>query len=166
LVNLLEPAGLINIGLYSKIGRRHITQARNFCHAKGFKPDTEGIRLSRQMIYTQASRHPIKDVLNMHDFFSLSECRDLIFHAQETCYDLSEIMNMLDKAGLQFIGFESANPTIKSKFQNRYPGNSSMTDIRLWRQFEQENPDTFKEMYVFWCQKLPHKPTFNQKLVK
>ena len=42
----------------------------------------------------------------MPDFFSTSECRDLLFHVQEHRLTLSQIESFLAEFGLHFVGFE------------------------------------------------------------
>ena len=40
------------------------------------------------------------------DFFSTSECRDLLFHCQEHRFTLPQISAFLAESGLAFLGFE------------------------------------------------------------
>jgi hypothetical protein len=40
------------------------------------------------------------------DFFTMSECRDLLFHVQEHRHRLPEIARFIDDIDLQFLGFE------------------------------------------------------------
>jgi len=50
LVTLLEPAGLMRIGLYSELGRRHVARARELIAAEGCDATPAGIRRLRAAI--------------------------------------------------------------------------------------------------------------------
>lgn len=150
--SLLRPNGLMNLGFYSKLARRAVYAARNHYQADTGLPDLDGIRHARAEILTMPDGHPVHPVVNFRDFYSLSECRDLLFHTQEHSYRLEEIKDMLALNGLKFIGFEFPTPRIKLDYKREYPEDLSCTDFSLWDKFEQRHPDTFSGMYVFWCQ--------------
>ena len=86
------------------------------------------------------------------DFFSISECRDLLFHVQEHCMRLPDIKAFLAKQGLTFLGFELAEAVARG-YAARFPADAAMTDLDCWHQFETANPHTFRGMYEFWVQK-------------
>jgi hypothetical protein len=88
----------------------------------------------------------------MPDFFSTSECRDLIFHVQEHCLTLDQIEAFLSETGLQFLGFE-LDPQILHEYRTRFTGDPAAINLRNWARFEADNPDTFAGMYQFWIQK-------------
>jgi hypothetical protein len=88
------------------------------------------------------------------DFFSLSECRDLLFHVQEHRFTLPQIKTLLAANGLRIIGFEHDAAT-REKYRARFPADEATIDLDLWHAFEQDNPDTFRGMYQFWVQKEP-----------
>jgi hypothetical protein len=93
----------------------------------------------------------MKSVANYADFFSTSECRDLLFHVQEHHLTLPEIDSFLSRHNLHFIGFELA-PGIAANYRYRFPEDRSMTKLASWQVFETENPITFASMYQFWIQ--------------
>ena len=95
---------------------------------------------------------PHRNVAKFHDFFSTSECRDLLFHVQEHRHTLPQIKEFLAAQNLRFIGFE-LNQESQQRYRARFPGDRSMTDLDCWNAFEQEQPGTFATMYQFWCQK-------------
>ena len=82
------------------------------------------------------------------DFNSLSECRDLLFHVQETSYDLLEIDNLLSQAGLLFDGF-FIDQSVSKVFSEQYDQTSDLKNLSKWAQFEQSYPNTFAGMYQF-----------------
>jgi hypothetical protein len=91
-------------------------------------------------------------VADYADFFSTSECRDLLFHVQEHQLTLPEIEAFLRRHSLQFLGFELA-PGIAANYRLRFPEDRSMSNLASWQTFETENPSTFASMYQFWMQK-------------
>ena len=38
-------------------------------------------------------------------------------------------------------------------YRARFPNDVAATDLSNWHAFEEDNPDTFIEMYQFWVQK-------------
>ena len=89
---------------------------------------------------------------NIPDFYSTSECRDLLFHVQEHRLTLNQIESFLAECGLHFIGFE-LDPRVLHQYQLRFTDDPSCTNLRNWTRFEADNPDTFAGMYQFWIQK-------------
>jgi hypothetical protein len=86
------------------------------------------------------------------DFYSTSECRDLLFHVQEHRLTLGQIESFLAEFGLHLIGFE-LDPRVIRRYRESFADDRSGTNLRNWTQFEVENPDTFAGMYRFWIQK-------------
>jgi hypothetical protein len=86
------------------------------------------------------------------DFFSASECRDMLFHVQEWQMSLPEIARFLGESNVEFLGFVTDAKVIH-KFKIRFPQDETAGDLALWNVFENENPDTFVGMYQFWIRK-------------
>jgi hypothetical protein len=57
---------------------------------------------------------------------------------------------MLQRLGLSFLGLEVSRKTAAA-FHQLFPA-SAGNDLAEWDEFEQHHPDSFLEMYVFWCQ--------------
>jgi hypothetical protein len=93
-----------------------------------------------------------KDVANYLDFFSTSECRDMLFHVQERQMTLPEIARFLDENNVDFLGF-TADAGIIERFKARFPQDRTASNLALWHVSETENPDTFAGMYQFWVRK-------------
>ena len=89
--------------------------------------------------------------MRVKDFFSTSECRDLLFHVQEHRLTLPQIAGFLAESGLTFLGFDLGEQE-REKYRARFPDDSAMTDLACWHEFERANPDTFMGMYQFWAQ--------------
>ena len=87
------------------------------------------------------------------DFFSTSELRDLLFHAQEHTFTLIEIKNMLNELDLVFCGFETVDEKTKEAVSAGGGGPESLLSLDAWHNFEQSNPHYFSGMYTFWVQR-------------
>ncbi len=149
LVSMLRPGGLMHIGLYSKIAREQIRAARAYFAGEGRRPTLEEIRRCRRELLDM----PMKSVAGYADYFSISECRDLLFHVQEHQLTLAEIASFLREHKLNFIGFELAPQTL-ANYRLRFPRDNAMTDLNAWETFEAQNPATFAGMYQFWVQHM------------
>jgi SAM-dependent methyltransferase len=156
LVNLLRPGGLMNIGLYSEIGRQDIIAGRSLIAEKGYSTSPEDIRRCRQDIIAMAEDgdNEMAKICNRYDFFSLSVCRDLLFHIQEHRFTLPQILAALQALKLKFLGFEMQGQGVLRKFRTSHPSRRALTSLSLWHKFELKNPDTFQGMYQFWCRKM------------
>ena len=157
LLSLLRPGGIMLLGFYSEVARRDIVAARNFIAAGGYPSTPAGIRRCRQDLFETADDVPLKKVTLMADFFSLSGCRDLLFHVQEHRLTPGQIETFLAEHGLQLLGFE-IDPQTRQAYATQFPDDPAMTDLARWHRYELDNPYTFLGMYNFWVQKRIHPP--------
>ena len=148
LLSLLRSGGFMNVGLYSKTGRQLVQRGREFVAEKGYRATADDIRRLRQDLVAT----PLSDLWKWGDYFSTSECRDLLFHVQEHQTTIPEIESFLGEHNLSFIGFH-VMPQIADAYRRRFPSDISLTDLSCWNAFEAENPYTFASMYQFWVQK-------------
>ena len=90
LVDILRIGGLMKIGLYSNVARQHIIEARGQIARKKYTGSSDDIRRYRGEILNadRQSDSEIIKVLDSSDFYSLSACRDLLFHVQEHQFTL------------------------------------------------------------------------------
>ncbi|MBU4132594.1 MAG: tetratricopeptide repeat protein [Proteobacteria bacterium] len=155
LVAKLHAGGLMKIGLYSNIARQGIVEAIRQITKKEYTSSPGDIRRYREELINMDLNpdSEISKIIGYSDFYSLSECRDLLFHVQEHRFTLPQIEEALSGLGLNFLGFEMKQSLVRSKFIERYPEKDALLSLPLWHQFELENPDTFLEMYQFWVQK-------------
>ena len=157
LVNCLKPGGLMRIGLYSELARRHIVKLREEIRDAGIGSKDFEMKLFRlNMIESEKKQY--KDIQNFNDFYSLSEFRDLLFHVQEHRFTIPQIKRCLSDLGLKFCGFESEN--IISQFKLTNINKKDTYNLDKWHVFEEANPRAFVGMYEFWCQKIEKKETF------
>ena len=146
----------MKIGLYSEIARQHIVSGRSMIAVEGFTTSFEDIRRCRQKIIAMAEEGntAMQKVCESTDFYSLSTCRDLLFHLQEHRFTLPQIEAALESLKLEFLGFEIKNQSAMRKFKEIYPKESALTSLPQWHKFEQNHPDMFRGMYQFWCRKI------------
>jgi Tfp pilus assembly protein PilF/SAM-dependent methyltransferase len=150
LLSLLRPGGFMSIGLYSAIARADVRATRAFITERGYGQSADDIRRCRQEIMALPDGTPLKNVARYPDFFSTSECRDLLFHVEEHQLTVPEIAKFLAEHRLAFIGFAAE---AEHDYRRRFPQDAVMTDLANWHQFETENPFAFVGMYQFWVQK-------------
>jgi hypothetical protein len=75
---------------------------------------------------------------------------DLLFHVQEHRFTLAEIEKILDDLSLEFLKIQ-VTPEVMEKFTATYKGKSALADLKKWDAFEKAHPETFRNMYQFWC---------------
>jgi 2-polyprenyl-3-methyl-5-hydroxy-6-metoxy-1,4-benzoquinol methylase len=149
LLTLLQPNGLMHLGLYSESGRKDVVAARAFIAEHGFGSTSSDIRRCRQELLAT----PLRSVSRFTDFFSTSECRDLLFHVQERRVTIPAIKDFLAAHGLRFLGFEFDAAT-QHTYRAQFAGSGwSPTDLDRWHALETDRPDMFSGMYQFWVQK-------------
>ena len=158
LLSMLKPGGLMMVGLYSQAARADIRAAREFIAQQGYQATPDDIRRCRQAILAMPTDEAVRKVVNTRDFFSLSECRDLLFHVQEHNHTIPEIAAFLAENGLEFLGF-SVDDTIAHQYAMRFPDDVTRTNLDNWHQLEVDNPGTFINMYQFWVRKPAGAPS-------
>lgn len=149
LSGMLRAGGLMLVGLYSSIARQNIAALRKDKHYPGADCDDTAARRYRARLLSGAGDELL---LRSHDFYTMSEFRDLVLHQQEECFSLIDIEKELAGANLIFRGFTLA-PPVEVKFTAAFPGDRWPGTIANWHRFEQANPRTFDSMYRFWCEK-------------
>jgi Tfp pilus assembly protein PilF/2-polyprenyl-3-methyl-5-hydroxy-6-metoxy-1,4-benzoquinol methylase len=152
LLSRLRPGGFMRLGLYSELARRHVVKAREFIAAHGYSNAPDDIRRCRQDLVAKNMSVELQWLSEVPDFYSMSNCRDLLFHVQEHRLTLGQIESFLAELGLRFIGFE-LDLQVLHQYRARFTDDPSCINLRNWARFEADNPDTFAEMYQFWIQK-------------
>jgi tetratricopeptide (TPR) repeat protein/SAM-dependent methyltransferase len=151
LSGLLERGGLIFLGIYSAIGRAAVVAARAWIAERGYPSTPEGVRQARRDIIEERPKPMVALLSPASDFWSTSDCRDLIFHVQEHRYSLPQIEGMLTRCGLEFIGLQVPNAADRNAFAAEHP--KQHTSISAWHKFETAHPDAFGETYRIWARK-------------
>lgn len=151
LTDCLKPGGLIYIGLYSELARKHIAKMREEISLSGISASDLEMKAYRDTVSNSDKKHHVL-IHNSGDFYSLSTIRDLLFHVQEHRFTIHQIKNCLVHLGLSFCGFDEK--TIAQNFRKMFSDSKSMFDLDKWQEYEKINPRTFAGMYLFWSQKI------------
>lgn len=153
LLSRLTEGGLMSIGLYSEIARKHVVAARAFIAEEGFPATAEGIRACRDRILGLPDDHPAKPVSQSADFYTLSSCRDLIFHVQEHRFTIPQLRKVLDELNLEFLGFDFPTLQPVERYREAFPSDPNATSLDNWHAYETANPYLFASMYQFWVRR-------------
>ena len=154
LADRLAADGYMKIGLYSERARQPVLAARRLIEEEGYPSTADGIRRLRQRLIADGSNNEaFRRILGWNDFYTLSECRDLLFHVSEHRFTLLDIATALDDLGLDFIGFRLPPSDIAARYRARFPADQALRDLACWERFEADNPETFLGMYQFWVQR-------------
>ncbi len=151
LLSRLRPGGFMCLGFYSELARRHVVKAREFIAARGYASTTDYIRRFRQDLTVKDMNVELQSLSKMSDFYSTSNCRDLLFHVQERRLTLGQIESLLSEFGLHIIGFDFDQEVLR-QYRARFTDDPAGSNLRNWARFEAEYPDTFVSMYQFWIQ--------------
>ncbi|MFQ5937122.1 MAG: tetratricopeptide repeat protein, partial [Acidiferrobacterales bacterium] len=154
LAERLVPAGLMQVTLYSEVARRPLTAAQEEIKRRGLKPVAEDIKSFRTLVLSGAINGELAELTEGSDFYSLSSCRDLLFHVKEHRFTLAQIREALATLDLALIGFDLQDLQIQQRYRERPRHDNDMTDFATWEQLEKLHPQAFLGMYRFWCQKL------------
>jgi SAM-dependent methyltransferase len=150
----LRPEGVMRIGLYSERARSSVVNARRRVQELGLSATPDDIRTLRARIV--AGEEPgLEGTRMFSDFYNLSACRDLMFHACEHRYTPLGIAEALAELGLEFLGFEISTALART-YRERFPDDQGMTDLEHWDRLEAALPNSFIGMFVFWCRRVPH----------
>lgn len=149
LTKKLKPGGKIKLALYSSTARSAIINTRHFIEEKGYQPNREDILACRQLLIDEyLSGNKSFPIHKWRDFYTLSECRDLLFHIQEHNYNLGEISALLKEAGLEFERF-SIDTKTKAAYDEMFGERAEPETLKNWAEFEAKYPETFAGMYQF-----------------
>ena len=139
----------MRLGLYSEAARGDVVAARAHIAARGFRATLDDIRRCRHELAMQAD---FLQLVERRDFYTTSECRDLLFHVQEHRYTIRGLAALIGDAELRFIGF-LLEPDVHRRYVERFPEDLPATNLACWEAFEADHPETFRGMYRFWVQK-------------
>jgi len=154
LLSLLNPGGIMDVGLYSDVARRAIVAARALIAERNYQASIEDIRLFRQQLRQLTDGRLEKSLLPLKDLYTTSGCRDLLFHVMEHRFNIPDIAAFLSENGLAFLGFRVGSQVIE-QFRKQFPEPNALTDLNCWHAFETAHPQTFLSMYRFAVRKTP-----------
>lgn len=153
LVTCLKPEGVMRIALYSENARQAVVACRKWIEQHQIEATQTGIRHFRQNIMDMEENNPLREIMLPMDFYSISMCRDLVFHVQEHRFTIPQIQNALDELELEFISMIIWRPVMKSMYLFMFPDDPEAANLNYLHSFETKVLNAFKGMYVFWCNK-------------
>jgi len=152
LLDNLKKKGYLKLGFYSELARKDIIKAREYIQTKNIQPNNEDIKDFRDDVFS-GKIEQISNLCNWSDFYTMSECRDLCFHAQEHRFTINKLQEILQSNKLRFLGF-LLSKQIKSLYDQYFPKDNKQTNLKNWGKFEEMYPKTFRGMYQFWVSKI------------
>jgi 2-polyprenyl-3-methyl-5-hydroxy-6-metoxy-1,4-benzoquinol methylase len=157
LQKLLSPTGVMKIALYSEAARKQVITFRKLIAQNNQQSEQNESkkldqRLLRQALLMNQIPGDWNEIINSHDFYSMSNCRDLIFHEQEHQFTPDKIAHLLTTNKLDFIGMLPTTSAFQAfeKTIGRLNGHNTLVN---WNKVEQEHKDIFAGMYQFYCRK-------------
>ena len=151
LLTRLKPGGVMKVALYSQIARRYVIQCQDWIKEQGYPATPQGISDFRQAVMAMDDDNPLKVMEEPIDFYSMSMCRDLLFHVQEHVYTLPQIEAVLGELDLELLSLKISQPGVLQKYRAQFPDDPGAVNLSHWHAFEQQNPETFVGMYPLWC---------------
>jgi SAM-dependent methyltransferase len=156
LAGLLAPGGLLLLGLYSEIGRQSVVAARQVIAQRGYPATPAGIRAARRDLMTGTVTPELAPLVSpASDFWTTSDCRDMIFHVEEHRFTLIDIEAMFGRLGLEFIGLELRQPADRRRFAAEHPRRDAQLSLAAWHAFEARHPLMFGDTYRLWARRVP-----------
>ena len=152
LLGVAKKNGYLKLGLYSELARQDIIKARNHITGKNLKTTSNDIRRFRQDVIS-GTYPEIANLQKRSSFYSISECRDLCFHAKEHRFTINQLQETLKSNELEFLGFLLPTP-VQSIYKQYFPEDKKQTNLQKWAKFEEKYPNTFRGMYQFWVSKI------------
>ncbi|MBI4030314.1 MAG: methyltransferase domain-containing protein [Proteobacteria bacterium] len=153
LTGILKDSGLMNIALYSECGRQDVVAARAIIAKRGYGNDCAGIRAFRRDAARLMKKKHLARLLNRRDYYSMPECRDLLFHVQEHRFTLPRIDRDVRDLGLRLIKMLPPDREVLPRYLKTFPCDPQALNLKNWDKFERKNQETFESMYNLWCRK-------------
>jgi hypothetical protein len=144
----------LKLGVYSKRARASVNVARQIIRQRRLPATANAIREFRQYIYAAEQGSSLKSLLRWRDFYSMSDCRDFLFHVQEHQFELPQVAAMLHDHGLTVLGMSKQLPRhAVAAYRQMFPRDETLSDLQKWDAVERRYPETFLGMYQVWCRK-------------
>jgi SAM-dependent methyltransferase len=145
---VLEPGGVMEIEVYSLVGRAEIeaerTMIRGFLTPGPITDDT--LRQVRQVLRDQ----PNSSLARYRDFSTLAGTYDAIFHRQVDAFDVPRIARALERLRLRLIAFALPSKA-RARYDKAFPHDPLHRDVEALAKFEKIDAADFRaRMHQFW----------------
>lgn len=161
LLQNLKPNGLIKISLYSKRARQSVNQVREIFKEDGLLNNEHKIQVIRQAVMQSENIDNLNSITESDDFYSMSGTVDLLFHEFERQFTPLDLKKLCEEHQLNWLGFSNIPYKIRNDFFALHGKNTNLQDLKKWEEFERIYPNSFPQMYQFYCQYSP-KPRLNK----
>ncbi|MBT5239363.1 MAG: methyltransferase domain-containing protein [Rhodospirillaceae bacterium] len=146
LKSVYSGKGEFLLAVYTESGRQSVVAGIALRKEYGLDATPDGIRRFRKLVYELPEQHVVKGLLRSADFYSLHDCRDLVFNIQEHRFNLLTLSELLSDNGLAFAGIKIQS-SVMELFQRMYADQNAAKDPGCWHAFEQAYPGVFGSMY-------------------
>tara|TARA_B100000287_G_C20659910_1_gene789814 strand:- start:63 stop:1874 length:1812 start_codon:yes stop_codon:yes gene_type:complete len=152
LTDMLNPQGIMKIGLYSRAFRDQLKPIKNFIKDNNLKKDINSIRQARKLIMTSNIKGAYFD---NYDFYSVSSFIDLFMHEQELDFNIIDLENLIQD-NFNFMGFTfpiAIKDHTYKIYDNLFSDDQNRINLRNWDILENDEKFLFRSMYNFIIQK-------------
>ena len=152
LSKILEPKGLLKLGLYSRVYRNTLKPAKKFLIDNNFSRSLKSIQEARRQIIKSKEDNIKNPSIHISDFYTTSAFVDLLIHEQELDFDIDDLVDLYKKE-FNFLGFtitELKKRQFNIAFKKIKVTNNEMEN---WKRLEKIDNHFFSNMYQFWLQK-------------
>ena len=152
LTDILNPNGLLRIGLYAKSYRSRLKPVKEFLKKNKISKDLKSIQKARRLISKSSNKEIMGNAINILDFYSSSSFIDLLMHEQELDFEINDLIKMYEK-DYNFLGF-LLNPLHKQLFETTLKKiKVTENELENWKLIEKIEKGFFSNMYQFTLQK-------------
>ena len=144
LKSVMAPGATLKFAVYAAPGRASILAAIALRQRLGLPSTPQGIRQLRQAILDLPADDAARGVSAEKDFYSLSGCRDLVFHVKEHNYTVPKLAELIGQSQMKLVRFQ-VPAKVLSQFEQA--GYRDPLDLRDWAAFEKRFPITSETMY-------------------
>ena len=152
LTEKLNDKGYFKLALYAKKYRETLNFEKSLIKKFKLKPNLEDVRRARELLFEEG-KNKMFSSSSIRDFYSTSECIDLLMHSQELSYDIDELENFF-KSNYNFLGFVFANNSKKKLYDQNFSEDYKRLNLKNWKKLESNNPTLFSSMYQIWLKKI------------
>jgi len=150
----LKPGGFIRFGLYSETARASVRKIHEVTRLSNTNRTAEGLRNLRRDLMLNPIASGFDILKNpASDFWSMSQCLELLLQPNEARFELPEISDLLVRLRLDFLGLELGLGFDRARFAAEHPGPDAPSDLAVWAQFENSHPDVFGDGYRVWARR-------------
>jgi tetratricopeptide (TPR) repeat protein/SAM-dependent methyltransferase len=153
LAGLLKPGGFMTVGFYSERARQPVVACRERVRTGGYGSTAADIRRFRQDLVREGPAELAAAMRASPDFYSVSDCRDLVFHVEEHRYALPQLVAAGEVLGLRWLGLDIDDPALLAASAALSPRPRRADDVEWWDRVEQAHPQAFAGTYKLWWQK-------------